>query len=72
MPQASETLRRQWPGADTEALAHLKPNFTWGHGIIRKKYAAYEVTMRDWSAIHYMCDECDFGFDIIAPKGVAP
>lgn len=62
MPQATEELRAQWPGGDTEAWAHLaKSGFIDDEGLI-KAPSGYEPTERDYSAIDYLCQEWDYAW----------
>lgn len=63
MPQASERLRKLWPGGDTEAIAYLESrgyvlgkDFRW-----TAPAGVTQPTARDWSAICYLIDEWDFG-----------
>lgn len=61
-PQASDKLRAEWPGMDSEAMACLRaggwvltPDWCWAHPEDR------ELTDRERSAVAYLVDEWDFG-----------
>lgn len=66
MPQATEALRTRWDHynkLDRKAIAHLRQvNFTWLKGIIRPP-EGYQPTSDDYSAIDYLCQEWDYGYD---------
>jgi hypothetical protein len=65
MPQASDELRALFPGGDEEAWNVLKLNFTDTKGVIKSKEAGYIPTKREWEAISYLCEEWDYGFELI-------
>ena len=47
MPQATDELRAEFPGWDSEALAVLETNFTEEKGVFRKKDPSYQPTKRE-------------------------
>jgi hypothetical protein len=61
MPQATKELRDQWED-DSVALAQLGTNFTIRAGVIRA-CAGHEPSPDDFSAIDYLCQEWDYGYE---------
>ncbi len=66
MPQASDELRAAWPGMDTEALEHLAARgwYMQPFGVYRRPKHAHVISLREYSALEYLCDEWDYAFDL--------
>jgi hypothetical protein len=63
MPQATDELRAEFPGHDSEAMDVLDANFTQTKFVYRKKDRAYQPTPREWAAINYLFQEWDYGYE---------
>lgn len=67
MPQANEALRSKWHGKDCDgALAFDKIgsiNFIWARGGIIRPVVGYTPNAEELSAIDYLCQEWDYGYD---------
>ena len=66
-PSASDKLRERWwpPDDDGKPWRHLRTNFDLSipDGIIRKLRADYQPTDEDYSALDFLCDEWDYGWE---------
>lgn len=61
MPQATNDLKKRWL-SDGCALSQLGKNFTYSAGIIRP-VLGYTPTADDISAIDYLFQEWDYGYE---------
>ena len=75
MPQATRPLQEKWDHdnqMDAKAITHLKnAGFEMKSGIIRAP-AGYTPTEDDYSAIDYLCQEWDYGWEGLPEKGPMP
>lgn len=60
MPQATDELRRKFPGYDSEALEVIAKNFSEHKGLIKLLDSNYQPTEREWDAVDYLIQEWDY------------
>lgn len=73
MPTASDELRAQFPGGDSEALDTIKEKCDIAkNGIIRPKTLDFfsKATEREHAAIQYLIDEWDYCWTSIPTAGM--
>lgn len=63
MPQAPEELCARWGIGDEEALEQLSTNFIVDRGGFIHPRTSYTPTPDDYSAIDFLCQEYDYGYD---------
>jgi hypothetical protein len=62
MPQASDHLRAEFPGYDSEAMDVIGAHFEVNRGLISPKQPGYTPTERESDAIDYLVFEWDYAY----------
>lgn len=66
MPQATSELQVLWGTSDEKALDQILPNFTISRGGIIRPKLNYVQTDKDLSAIDFLFQEWDYGYEPLA------